>query len=282
MGRIILSADDFGLTLGVNRGIIKAFNHGLIRSASLMANAVAFQDAVNCLKANPGLDVGIHLTLVEERPLLSVSDIPSLVDKDGYLFKDCFKFLSRFFIGRVKLEHIEIELDAQFQRLIKKGIKISHIDSHQHIHMIPAILNVVIRLAKKYGINKIRCPLRFNPLFSIRSFGHFWGNPGLNILGFFYYPYLIKSNFLSPKYSFNLSAYKGGLGFKETLKRLVTVNSIYLTEISCHPGELDDMLATRYRHWDFHWEEELDALTCGQIKQLAASSPNSLIGFDKA
>ena len=158
MYRLIVHADDFGLSERVNEGILQAHRHGILTSTSLIANGPAFEQAVQICRAVPTLDVGIHLTLVEEPPLLSVAAVPSLVGAAGKLHPHARVFTKKYFRGQIQLREVRDELEAQIKMVMSHGISISHLDSHQHVHMLPDVLRITVELAKAYGIPAIRLP----------------------------------------------------------------------------------------------------------------------------
>ena len=144
MKKLVVNADDFGLSIKVNEGILCAHQNGILTSTSIMANGMAFQHAVDTWKSNPTLDVGIHLTLVGEKPLLNPDVIPDLVNKKGICHQHAKDFVMKYMMGKISQKQIYQELEAQVVKVLDQGIVISHVDSHQHIHMLPQILSVVI------------------------------------------------------------------------------------------------------------------------------------------
>src|SRR3989304_4906126 len=158
MLKIIINADDFGLNEEVNEGILKSFRNGILRSASLMANGNSFDHAVGIIHSNPNLDIGVHLTLVEGKPIMAADKIPSLLNENGNLYTHAIKFTKKYFSEVINLGEAYEELNAQIRKVLDHGINISHIDSHQHIHMLPKILDLIIDLANQYNIKFIRLP----------------------------------------------------------------------------------------------------------------------------
>ena len=151
--KVIFNADDFGLTKGVNLGIIETVQNGPVRSTTIMAGADEFDHAVRLSQENPSLGVGIHLTLTA---ISSVGGVyKTLTDKRGKLLP-LREFEQRVRAGALDLEEVEAELEAQIQKVIASGINPSHFDSHHHVHQLPGILCMVHQLAKKYGVDKIR------------------------------------------------------------------------------------------------------------------------------
>ena len=136
MGRLIVNADDFGLTSGVNRAIIELHAAGLVTSTSLMARAGATDEAIELACATPSLGVGCHVVLVDGEPVLPPEKIPSLVDARTGRFPDSLTaFLLRLFTGRIRAEEIEAEAAAQIAHLQQRGVRLTHIDTHKHAHI---------------------------------------------------------------------------------------------------------------------------------------------------
>ncbi|MBM3746126.1 MAG: ChbG/HpnK family deacetylase [Acidobacteria bacterium] len=153
--RLVVNADDFGFSRDVNAGIVEAFQRGIVRSTTLMANGAAFDDAVRLARAHPGLDVGCHLTLVEA-PGLPVG-LAGL-------------------IRAVALRRIPIyeELAGQVRRILDAGIHLTHLDTHKHTHLLPPVLKAVCRIAREFGIPWVRRPVLFRAR-GCRTTDHFAG-----------------------------------------------------------------------------------------------------------
>ncbi len=148
--RLIVNADDFGLTRGVNRAIADGFRLGTVSSASLLAAADAAGDAAEVARAT-GLAVGLHLNLTTGRPLSAAEEIPSLVDRDGR-FWSRRAFTLRSMSGRVRAADVRRELRRQLDRLERLGVVVGHIDSHQHVHVVPTVFRVVVAEATARGL----------------------------------------------------------------------------------------------------------------------------------
>ncbi len=159
MKRVIVNADDFGLTRGVNRAIAECHRHGIVTSATLMAGGAAFEDAVRLAGTLPALSVGCHVVLVDGAPLLPASQVRSLLKPGTDRFYDTISEFARAALaGRLRAGEIEAEADAQFERLRAAGIAISHFDAHKHAHIFPAVLEPLLRAAKHAGIAAVRNP----------------------------------------------------------------------------------------------------------------------------
>ena len=168
MGRLILNADDFGLTAGVNRAIIELHQAGALTSATLMARAAATEEAIQIARSAPSLGVGCHVVLVDGEPAMPAQDLPTLADpRTGRLHPTLGAFLTRLFAGRIRSAEIEAETAAQIASLQSRGLRLTHIDTHKHTHVFPVVLRPLLRAAKVAGIRAIRNP--FEPAWSLRA-----------------------------------------------------------------------------------------------------------------
>jgi len=158
--RLIVNADDFGLTPGVNRAILEAHRGGIVTSATLMAGGAAFDDAVRLVDAAPHVGVGCHVVLVDGSPTLHPSQISTLTSGfDRAQFEpSLISFATRAMRGRIAAGHIESEAAAQIRKLQSAGVQVSHVDTHKHTHVLPQILLPLLRAAKACGVKAIRNP----------------------------------------------------------------------------------------------------------------------------
>jgi len=157
--RLIVNADDFGVSEPVNEAIIRAFNDGVLTSASLMVTGAAFEQAVMLAKENPGLAVGIHLVTVAGRSALPRSEIPSLVDQGGNFSNNPTAAGLKYYFSPRARRQLRKELAAQFERFHSTGLPLSHIDGHLHLHVHPVIFNIALELGAKYGARRMRVPV---------------------------------------------------------------------------------------------------------------------------
>jgi hopanoid biosynthesis associated protein HpnK len=153
--QLIVNADDFGYTTGVNRAIVDGHRAGIITSTSLMASGAAFDDAVEQARRTPSLDVGCHLNIVEGAPLSSLYQVPHLVGDDGK-FHNLVELGVRVMLGMVPMAEVEREFTAQIEKIERAGIRLTHLDTHQHTHMHPGILSVLARVARQHGVRWVR------------------------------------------------------------------------------------------------------------------------------
>lgn len=168
-----MNADDFGLTGGVNRAIRELNTAGLLTSCTLMARALATDEAIGIAQTMPQLGVGCHVLLVDGEPVLPAEQIPTLAgpapanSNTAGLRRTLGAFLKPLLLGRTDPDEIEAEATAQIRRLQAQGITLTHIDTHKHTHMFPAVLRPVLRAARKAGIRAVRNP--FEPGWSLRA-----------------------------------------------------------------------------------------------------------------
>jgi hopanoid biosynthesis associated protein HpnK len=168
VSRLIVNADDFGLTAGVNRAIVELHQAGVLTSTTLMARAGATPEAIRMALATPNLGVGCHVVLVDGEPVLPPREIPSLIDAETGRFPATLStFLRRLFTGRIRSAEIEAEAGAQIAVLKDAGLRLTHIDTHKHTHMFPPVLEPVLRAARAAGIGAVRNP--FEPEWAVRA-----------------------------------------------------------------------------------------------------------------
>lgn len=154
--RLIVNADDFGLSSGVNRAVEVAWQNGILTQASLMPGGDAFDEAVVIAKANPELQVGLHLTLVQGRAVLSPEQIPGLVDADGFFSNNPVAVGMRLFFDRSLRSQLFAEIEAQILKIKATGLPLSHIDGHLNIQMHPTVFELLTELMPRHGIYSFR------------------------------------------------------------------------------------------------------------------------------
>ena len=277
MKQLIINADDLGLTPGVNRGIIRAFQAGTVTSASLLVTGSAFEEAVTLARQNPELDVGLHLTLVEERAVLGRDALPTLVDETGRFPRTSGEFFRRAVLGRIGWDEVEREIAAQIARFQKTGLRFSHLNSHQHLHMFPPVFQIVRRLTRGMDNVWIRNPAgpwRKAP--GVRM-GRWLQQVGLNLTCLWarrlHGPPLPQMP--DGMYGFEVS----GRLTRSALEQILRQIPDGLYELICHPGEDDAETRTRYSHWGYRWAEELEALTAPETRQVLEKQGIVLTSF---
>src|SRR5690349_464161 len=158
MRYLIVNADDFGMTSGVNRAVIEAHTHGIVTSTTLMANMPAFDDAVRLAKAHPNLGVGLHFNVTQGRPVAEAARVRSLLDERGEFFGTSTAILRRALAGRVRWQEVEIEFCAQVEKVLNAGLKLTHVDSHKHAHALQQVSCVIALAVGRYRINAVWLP----------------------------------------------------------------------------------------------------------------------------
>jgi len=174
MRRLIVNADDFGFTSGVNRAIAEAHTHGVVTSATLMANSPAFAGATQLAKTLPQLSVGCHVVLIDGEPVLSAEQIPSLTTRTAApRFRDgLITFAARAIANKMNTDEIVAEAKAQIGKIQATGIAVTHFDTHKHTHLFPPILRPLLRAAASCGVRAVRNPFEpFLPLLSRQLLG---------------------------------------------------------------------------------------------------------------
>ena len=156
--RLIVTADDFGGSPEINQAIIKAHRDGILTSASLMVAGPAADEAVALALATPTLAVGLHIVLVDGLAVLSPNQLPSLVNSQHQIPDAPLRLGLRYAISRAARKELHREVRAQFERFARTGLKLSHVDAHQHMHMHPAVFPLLIQLAVEYQAAGIRLP----------------------------------------------------------------------------------------------------------------------------
>jgi hopanoid biosynthesis associated protein HpnK len=156
--RLIVNADDFGLSESVNAAVLDAYDHGILTSCSLMVGEAVAPAAVRAARERPGLAVGLHLTTLCGHAVLPATDVPHLVDASGRLSNNPVWAGLRYAVDRRAQAELERELRAQFERFHEFGLPLSHVDGHLHLHMHPFIFDRVVALAEESGCRRIRIP----------------------------------------------------------------------------------------------------------------------------
>lgn len=282
MKELIVNADDFGLSSGANRGIIRAWQEGILTSASLMAGGKAFAEAVALAGENPGLQVGLHLTLVQGRAVMEHHGTPSITDQAGNFTDDPVLAGMRYFFMKPLRSQLYREIEGQIVKIRETGLPLSHIDGHLNIHMHPVVFDILLELMPRHGIKSFRLSrerlgvdLRLAPRRRLGKatdafiFSRLGARcrPGLERLGITFageVKGLLNSGRMTEDYLLNsLDILQDGM-----------------TEIYFHPGcHPDEEL--RGRMPDYRHEEELAALTSPGVKEKIRKLGIRLVNYRK-
>ena len=286
MRRLIVNADDFGFTSGVNRAIIEAHTRGVVTSSTLMANGTAFAEAVELSRTAPRLSVGCHVVLIDGVPVTASQKLSSLTAPSASgRFRDNLKaFAVRAIAGRIDADEVAAEATAQIRKIQSAGISVTHIDTHKHTHLFPSILRPLLRAAADCGIRALRNP--FGPRRPLRS-AQLLARPGLwtrhaevRILRTFagrFRDAVDRQGFATPDGTLGIEV-TGTLD--ETLFQAIARSIPEGTwEFVCHPGYNDaDLEAARTRLRESR-ETELRVLTLPAAHELLAREGVELISY---
>jgi chitin disaccharide deacetylase len=264
--QLVVNADDFGFTPDVNEGIIKTHREGILTAATLMANGEAFQNAVALALQTPSLDIGCHLVLVQGRSLVSGNPLPETP----------YALLAA--IARRQIQ-VYRELRAQVERIVAAGIQPTHLDTHKHTHLVPAVLDAAARLAEEFGIGWVRRPFDF-PLTAGHGTVPILKQLTSSVLGF-----------ARPRFHRVLQAHRCRTtdhfaGFRIT-GRLRTPELVALlgalpegsTELMCHPGRCGEALRRARTRLKESRQAELEALTAPEVREAVNRAGIELVDY---
>jgi hopanoid biosynthesis associated protein HpnK len=285
--RLIVNADDFGFTAGVNRAIVEAHTRGIVTSSTLMANGRAFEDAVRMARSVPRLSVGCHVMLIDGEPVLDAKRLPSITSAhfNGARFRDGLQsFAARALAGRLDPGEIEAEASAQIRKLQSAGIAVSHVDTHKHTHLFPAVLRPLLRAARAWGVPAIRNP--FGPSKPLKS-SELLKRPNLwtryaevRILR------ALATKFRDAAKREGLVTPDGTLGIVVTgaldeklFRGIAAIVPEGIWEFVCHPGYNDDDLKSANTRLRESRETELRVLTMPEARELLLQQGIELISY---
>lgn len=280
MNALIVTGDDFGLDTVVNEGITRAHSGGILSAASLMVNGRGFSDAVERAKATPTLRVGLHLVLVEGISTLPHSDIPAITDTSGAFGTSVFRTGTKYFFSRSAREQIRREVRAQFEKFRSTGLRLDHVNGHNHFHIHPAVLDAVIEVASDYGKPAIRIPLEPLKKSLLAAPGHLTEKI-LSALIITPWGVRMSQKLLRhgiPTADEVFGVYESGRVTESYLEGVISRLGRGVTEIYTHPSagrcpEIEKHMPD-YRH-----EEELAALTSARIRSALETRCLRTTGF---
>jgi predicted glycoside hydrolase/deacetylase ChbG (UPF0249 family) len=265
--KLIVTADDVGLHPGMTRGALAAADRGIVTAVSVAAVGRAFEEAIDRLRDRPSLDVGIHLTLVGEKPLAPPERIPSLVGRDGSLLPGYPALARRAALGGLAAADIETELRRQIERLLATGLPVVHANAHQHLHVLPRVFDVVLRLAEEHGIRYVRIP--DEPALAGR-----WSPRAAQLAVLNHFGRRARRELEAGG---RIQAVKRTLGLFDaghlTVERLARALpfAAETSELVCHPGLGDADLAAVY-NWDYDWDTETAALCDPRVPEMVRAA----------
>jgi hopanoid biosynthesis associated protein HpnK len=285
--RLIVNADDFGFTAGINRAIVEAHAHGIVTSSTLMANGRAFEDAVRLATTVPRLSVGCHVVLIDGEPVLDAKRLPSIAHahSNGSRFRDGLKsFAARALTGRLDPGEIEAEASAQIRKLQAAGIHVSHVDTHKHTHLFPAILRPLLRAARACAVRAIRNP--FGPRKPLKS-SQLLARPTLwtryaevrilRTLASKFHDSVNREDFITPDGT--LGVVVTGALDEKLFRGIAAIIPEGTWEFVCHPGYNDDELKSANTRLRESRETELRILTMPEGRQLLSQQGIELVSY---
>jgi len=284
---LIVNADDLGWTGGVNRGIVEAFHHGIVTSTSLLANGAAFAGGVEAARSAPGLGVGVHLNLSDGPPVADRETVTSLLNKDGEFAGGPENLLLRRARRGLLLAEVENEWDAQIQKVRDAGISPTHLDGHKHVHMLPGLFEIALKLAKRHDIGAIRVALEASSLRAALSSGSKQNAGvvmkqgvqarGLKLLARDARERAEHAGISTADYFCGIA--QTGELTREGVEQFVKSLPDGTTELMCHPGYADAALQKTPTRLQDSRQTELQILTDTGIRNLVASMGIRLIDY---
>jgi predicted glycoside hydrolase/deacetylase ChbG (UPF0249 family) len=294
--KLIVNADDFGLTAGVNRAIVETHSAGVVSAATLMANGAAFEDAVAAARSAPNLSVGCHVVLVDGTPVSPPGALDTLLAirsaEPENFYSSLSAFAARAMLGGFDRDQLVTEITAQIGKIQAAGLPVTHLDTHKHAHMFPEILTALLRAARICGVRAIRnpfVPLKAMPARIFKGKRDLWKRYGqVRMLHTFSGQFLQRTRragLLTPDGvvgvietgAADLPGDKSGYNFllRQTLASLPEGT----WELVCHPGYSDaDLRATGTRLLGSR-DEERRLLTSAELRQFLEEQKIRVIGY---
>ncbi|MCP4103976.1 MAG: ChbG/HpnK family deacetylase [Desulfobacteraceae bacterium] len=283
MKKLIINADDFGLSKGVNQGILSGFRDGIVTSATMLANMNYFDHAVQIAKENPDMPIGVHLNLSWGKALTSSTSVSSLVSPSGYFLKNSAVFAGRYFSGQISIPEVCLEFRNQVSRVLDAGINPTHLDTHKHFHCLPGIMKALINTAIEFKIDKIRLPLEKNiihiknhKLFSIPKIS--WKTCFIRLFCTNHQKLLQNSGIRTTDY-FTGITHMNCLDVRVIKKILLNLKD-GVTEFMCHPGYMDNDLRKISKIPPYR-DIELKALCAAELKECINALNIQLISYSE-
>ncbi len=269
--RLIVSADDFGLSEAVNEGIERAYREGCLSTASLMVTGAAAADAVARARRNPGLRVGLHLVVVEGEPALPASSLPRLLDRSGRFGSDQATRGVRYFLDPRARHELAAEIDAQFDAFARTGLTLDHANAHKHMHLHPTVGGLLIASGMRRGLRAVRVPTEPASVLAACGVPTTWPSRVLAAWTGWLRTAVRRAGMVTSDHCFGL-AWSGGMTAARVM-RLLDRLPAGTSEIYFHPAAGRDPVLDHFMPTYDH-EGELAALTdpewCARVRPLAA------------
>ena len=292
MRKLIVNADDFGLTTGVNRAIVETHIGGVVSSATLMANGARFEEAVTAARSAPNLSVGCHVVLVDGTPVSPPGTLDTLLairsaEPDKF-YSSLSAFAARAMLGGFDRDQLVAEVTAQIRKIQATGLQVTHLDTHKHAHIFPEILAALLRAARICGVRAIRnpiVPVKALPARLFKGKHELWKRYGqVRVLHTFSGQFLQRTKragLLTPDGVLGVieTGSAESAGFSSLLRQTLANLPEGTWELVCHPGYNDaDLRAARTRLLDAR-EEERRLLTSAELRQFLDEQKIRVIGY---
>ena len=286
MRNLIVNADDLGWTRGVNRGIAEAHRNGIVTSTSLLANGCAFEEGVQSALQSPRLGVGVHLNLSDGKPLAPARQVKSLLDENGNFSGGPETLLFRLTAKSLDAREVELEWNAQIEKVRAAGIRPTHLDGHKHVQMLPGLFAVALRLAKKHGIEAVRVSHEASSLrAALNSGGELLGlmlkqgvqARGLKLLARDARKMAERAGIAAADYFCGIA--QTGVLTKKGIQQMLASLPEGTTELMCHPGYADAELEKSATRLQKSRQTELEILTDKEIRKSIAALGIRLINY---
>lgn len=281
MKRLIVNADDFGFTAGVNRAIIEAHQQGIVTSATIMVNMNGFEEAVRLARENPSLGVGLHFNITQGKPVAPAEKIRGLLTNQGEFPGTSTAVARRLLRGGLTANAIATELRAQIEKALDAGLKLTHVDSHKHAHALPQVFAAIMQTIPPYGIGAVRLQRER------------W-----RLSGQFRSAKLLKQSLVAAAIALlcpadrerlrvagirTTEAFIGitqtGFWTKEWLEQVIDSLPDGVSELMCHPGYVDDDISQIGTRLIASRQQELHLLLLAEIQQRLQSRKVKLINY---
>ncbi len=276
MKKLIINIDDVGFSDAINCAVKECYLQNVISGVSIMPGGDFFDEATEMLKEINKKEVGVHLTLTgKANPCAEIDKIGSILKNNKYFYTDYFEFMKFYFLNKIKMEEIYLELRSQIIKVKNAGLEITHLDSHEHVHMFPKVLRVVLKLAKEFNISYIRFPdekfITYTSKFNIKDMLRHFGLKMFCLKS----ERIIKQENIKYKNKFWGHFHSGRID-DDILSFIVKNVSEGVNELCIHPAYKSDKLVANFP-WYKNSHIELDTLLTGKWKDISAQNDVSIV-----
>jgi len=274
MKRLVVTADDFGRAVGVNEAIEEAFTRGVVTATSLMVAEPLAADAVERAKRLQGLRVGLHLVLVDGRPVLAPERVPDLVDSQGHFRQSLLRASIAFLLSPAVRRQLAMEIEAQFDAFARTGLALDHVNAHRHVHLHPVVAGLLLRIGARHGAKAMRVPVEPAAVLAAVEAGSRARAPGVGAWTQLLRRRFAAAGMTTPDQVFGL-AWSGAMT-SPRLAGLIAHLPEGLSEIYLHPAKTARFAGAAP---GYLYEDELAAVTDPAVIEAARESGAQRGGF---